>query len=95
MTISAQPGTPFSAFEGALEGKMLHVEPKRLIVQTWRSTAWPVDAIDSVLTLSFWPEADGARIELTHVNVHDDDFSGVSRGWEKYYWSPWRAYIGD
>ena len=93
VTISAEPGSEFCAFDGALMGKMLHVEPKRLIVQTWRSVNWPTDAIDGVLTLSFWPEADGARIELVHVNVPEVDFAGVSQGWEKYYWSPWRAYL--
>jgi hypothetical protein len=26
--------------------------------------------------------------ELTHVNVADRDFAGVSEGWFKYYWIP-------
>jgi hypothetical protein len=47
----------------------------------------------AVLTLSFWPQEDGGRIELVHVNVHDDDFAGVSQGWEKYYWTPWRTFL--
>ena len=93
VTIASLPGAPFRAFEGMLSGTMLHVEPKRFIVQTWRSANWPADAIDSVLTLSFWPEADGARIELVHINVPVEDFAGVSEGWVKYYWNPWRAYL--
>lgn len=32
-------------------------------------------------------------IELTHVNVADSDFAGVSEGWAKYYFIPWRAYL--
>ena len=76
-----------------LTGTMLHVEPKRLIVQTWRSGNWPDDAIDSVLVLSFWPEKDGGRIELVHVNVPESDFAGISHGWEKFYWTPWRSYL--
>ena len=93
VTIAARGGAPFRAFNDMLSGTMLHVAPKRLIVQTWRSANWPVTAIDSVLTLSFWPEKDGARIELVHVNVPEVDFAGVSQGWEKYYWTPWRAYL--
>ena len=46
-----------------------------------------------MLVLSFWPENDGARIELAQINVADSDFAGVSHGWEKYYWTPWRAYL--
>jgi activator of HSP90 ATPase len=93
VTIEARAGAPFRAFDGALSGTILHVEPKRLIVQTWRSVHFSSDDIDSVLVLSFWPENDCARIELAQINVADNDFAGVSHGWEKYYWTPWRAYL--
>lgn len=93
VTIAARAGAPFRAFNDMLSGTIIHVAPKRLIVQTWRSANWPATAIDSVLTLSFWPENNGARIELVHANVPEEDFAGVSQGWEKYYWTPWRAYL--
>ena len=93
VTIAARAGAPFRAFNDMLSGTIIHVAPKRLIVQTWRSANWATTAIDSVLTLSFWPEKDGARIELVHVNVPEEDFAGVSQGWEKYYWTPWRALL--
>jgi activator of HSP90 ATPase len=88
------PGGTFRAFDGVLTGTMLHIEPKRLIVQTWRSANWAAAAIDSVLVLTFWPQDGGGRIELVHANVADDDYAGVSHGWERYYWTPWRAYLG-
>lgn len=91
--IEPRAGGGFRAFDGMLSGAILHVEPKRLIVQTWRSANWPSGAIDSVLTLSFWRETVGARIELVHINVPEEDFAGVSQGWEKYYWTPWRTYL--
>jgi Activator of HSP90 ATPase len=93
VTIEPHAGGVFSAFDGMLSGKILHIEPKTLIVQTWRSGNWPLTAQDSVLTLSFWPAQDGARIELVHVNVPEEDFAGVSQGWEKYYWTPWHDYL--
>jgi activator of HSP90 ATPase len=93
VTIGPHAGAPFRAFEGSISGTMLHVEPKRLIVQTWRSIHFSADDIDSVLVLSFWPQQGGARIELVQINVADRDFVGVSQGWEKYYWTPWRAYL--
>lgn len=93
VSIEPRAGTPFRAFEGMISGSTLHIEPKRLIVQAWRSANWPTEAIDSTLILSFWPEDDGARIELVHANVADDDFAGVSRGWEYHYWNPWREYL--
>ena len=93
VTIEPRPGALFRAFDGSLWGTMLHIEPKRLIVQTWRSVSFSDDDIDSVLVLSFWPDEGGARIELVQINVADRDFAGVSHGWEKYYWAPWRAYL--
>jgi activator of HSP90 ATPase len=93
VTIAPRPGAPFRAFDGMLTGTILHLEPKRLIVQAWRSANFPAGALDSVLVLSFWPEAGGSRIDLVHVNVPEEDFAGVSQGWERYYWTPWRAYL--
>ena len=40
--IEPRAGAPFRAFNGMLSGMILHVEPKRLIVQTWRSANWPL-----------------------------------------------------
>ncbi len=93
VTIDAKPGAAFCAFEGMISGTILHVEPKRMIVQTWRSVNFRPEAIDSVLILTFWPETGGGRIELAHINVDDQDFAGISHGWEKHYWSPWRNYL--
>jgi activator of HSP90 ATPase len=93
VTIAAQPGHAFRAFDGAIGGTILHVEPKRLIVQTWRSVNFPPEAIDSILILTFRPHSDGGQIELTQINVADEDFAGVSHGWEEHYWTPWRNYL--
>jgi activator of HSP90 ATPase len=92
-TIEPRAGGIFRAFDGMLSGTILHIEPKTLIVQTWRSANWPLTAMDSVLTLTFWPAEDGACIELVHVNIPEEDFAGVSQGWERYYWTPWRTYL--
>ncbi len=93
VTLEPHAGGVFRAFDGMLSGKILHIESKTLIVQTWRSANWPLTAMDSVLTLSFLAAEDGARIELVQANIPEDDFAGVSHGWEKYYWTPWRAYL--
>src|SRR4051794_38633711 len=54
VVIVPAPKTPFSAFDGMLSGRTLHLQPKQLIVQAWRSANWQADALDSTLTLSFW-----------------------------------------
>ena len=91
--IAARNGAVFHAFGGAISGRILHLVPNRLIVQTWRSIRFGKHDLDSTLVLSFSPRKTGARIELTHVNVADGDFAGVSEGWSKYYWVPWREFL--
>jgi uncharacterized protein YndB with AHSA1/START domain len=91
--IAARAGARFEAFGGALSGTILQVVPNRLIVQAWRSTNFGKRDIDSTLVLRFLPRGKGARIELTQVNVAERDFGGVTEGWSKYYFVPWRAYL--
>jgi activator of HSP90 ATPase len=94
VTISAKPGSRFSAFGGALTGTTLQVVTGSLIVQAWRSSNFRKGDIDSTLILRFLPAGTGkGRIELIHVNVPDQDFKGVSDGWKSYYWQPWRKYL--
>jgi uncharacterized protein YndB with AHSA1/START domain len=92
-SIGAHSGAEFRAFDGALQGAILQVIPKRLIVQSWRASHWEASDVDSTLILTFWPEGRGTRIELVHVNVADHDVAGVSEGWQVYYWAPWREYL--
>ena len=93
VTIGLKVGAEFQAFEKALSGRILHLVPKRLIVQSWRASHWSPEDLDSTLVLAFYPDKEGARIELVHANVADHDFAGVSQGWEKYYWTPWKKYL--
>ena len=91
--VSSKVGSEFKAFDGAIMGKLLHIVPKRLIVQSWRASHWKAKDIDSTLVLTFSPKGKQGRIELVHVNVADHDYEGVNNGWREYYWRPWREYL--
>ncbi|HEV7432076.1 MAG TPA: SRPBCC domain-containing protein [Steroidobacteraceae bacterium] len=91
--IQARAGAHFEAFGGALRGTVLQVIANRLVVQSWRSTHFGKRDVDSTLVLTFLPHRKGGRIMLTHVNVAERDYGGVSDGWAKYYFVPWRAYL--
>ena len=92
--ISARPGGEFRAFDGRLSGRIVAVIPKRLIVQTWRVHHWTKEDTDSILVLAFSGDRGYGQIDLIHVNVADHDVQGVTEGWEKYYWAPWRRFLG-
>ena len=93
--IGDERGAEFNAFDGALTGTVLEVVKPRLIVQSWRSKVFRAEDPDSTLILSFTAQGDAGRIDLIHLDVPDHDYDGVTRGWEKYYWEPWRAYLAS
>jgi activator of HSP90 ATPase len=86
-------GGRFRAFGGKLEGKNLLVVPGIQIVQIWRATHWKKEDW-SILILTFSKVAGGAQIDLVHVGVPAYDRKGVREGWPKYYWRPWRKFLG-
>lgn len=93
VTIGAERGAAFRAFDGVLSGTMLCVVEPTLIVQSWRSSNFRSDDPDSTLILSFSPQGDEGHIDLVHLDVPEHDYDGVNDGWEKYYWTPWREHL--
>lgn len=91
--VSRKVGGKWSAFSGMILGKTLALVPNRMIVQAWRSSAWKKPDPDSILIVRFEKIKNGAAVYLAHVGVPSYDYKGVTRGWKKYYWGPWRAYF--
>jgi activator of HSP90 ATPase len=85
VTVGADSGALFRAFDGQISGTMLSVVAPRLIVQSWRSINFGDADPDSTLTLAFVPEGKNGRIDLIHVDVPEQDYQGVTEGWQKYY----------
>jgi len=92
-TVSPKPGAPFTAYNGQISGRILAVIPNRMIVQTWRASHWKAEDLDSILLLTFTQTPEGGQIDLVHANVPQHDLKGVTRGWRKYYWEPFRTYF--
>jgi len=91
--INRKIGGRFRAFDGMLEGKTLLIVPGRQIVQFWRATHWKKEDW-SILILTFSRVAGGAQIDLVHVGVPAYDQKGVREGWPKFYWKPWKRFLG-
>jgi activator of HSP90 ATPase len=92
--ISDESGSVFEAFGGLLKGRTLQVVRSRLIIQSWRSVNFADEDQDSTLIIMFTEEDDNAgRIDLVHLDVPENDFQGVSGGWESRYFAPWLEYL--
>jgi activator of HSP90 ATPase len=90
---SRRVGGVFTAFGGQILGRNLAIVPSQIIVQSWRAGHWKKEDPDSILVLRFSKAPGGGRIDLVHVNVPEYDHKGVTQGWPKYYWKPWKAYL--
>ena len=93
VTIDEKSGSEFRAFDDMLSGTILMVVRPRLIVQSWRSVNFDEQDPDSTLILSFEEQGEDGRIDLVHLDVPESDYDGVSNGWDKFYWGPWRDYL--
>jgi activator of HSP90 ATPase len=91
--ISKKAGGNWTAFGKMLLGKNLVIIPNKMIVQTWRSSEWKKSDPDSILVVTFEKAEGGAKVDLVHVGVPEYDHEGVTKGWVKYYWEPWKAYL--
>lgn len=92
-SVSSKAGAKWTAFDGMLSGKNLALVPGRMIVQAWRASHWKDSDLDSILVLTFSRAAGGGKVDLVHVGVPQHDHKGVTQGWPKYYWKPWKAYL--
>jgi activator of HSP90 ATPase len=90
--ISRKVGGKFTAHNGALAGRNLAIIPNRMVVQSWRATHWKTPEV-SILVLKFSKVPGGGQVDLVHTNVPAHDHKGVSKGWPKYYWKPWKKYF--
>jgi activator of HSP90 ATPase len=91
--MSRRVGGTFSAHAGHLRGRNLAIVPKRLIVQAWRGSNWKKGDLDSILVLVFSRVRGGGRISMTQVNVPDANAASITRGWDEYYWKPWKKSL--
>jgi uncharacterized protein YndB with AHSA1/START domain len=82
-------GTPFTAWDGYIFGKLLELEPHKRILQTWRTSEFDDNTPDSVLEVTFTPSANGTLFTLTHTAL--DSAASVEKyrsGWEEHYIAP-------
>jgi activator of HSP90 ATPase len=92
-TVSAKAGAKWKAFDGMISGTNLLVIPGRRVVQAWRASHWKDSDLDSILVVSFSATKGGGKVDIVHVGVPQHDHKGVTNGWPKYYWAPWKAYL--
>jgi activator of HSP90 ATPase len=92
-TGGARVGAAFTACDGYASGVHRQLVKGRKVVQDWRTTEWPADAPDSLLTLTFKKVRAGTELRMVHSNVPAEQADRYRQGWIDYYWTPMKAYF--
>jgi activator of HSP90 ATPase len=92
---SSEVGGRFSAWSGFIGGQNLELEPGRRIVQSWRTTAFPAAAAESVIELVLTAVEGGCRIELAHREIPVGQGKLYLGGWQDRYFTPMVRFFGS
>ena len=92
---SAQPGAPFSAWDGYISGANLELEPYSRIVQLWRTPEFSDADPDSQIEVLLEPVPEGTRINIRHTNVPDGQIGYENGGWQNNYFEPMKFFFGS
>lgn len=93
VTIGAENGAPFHAFDGQISGHTIATVKHRIILQSWRSVNFKAEDPDATLLLSFDTAGNEGQIDLVHIDVPDHEIESVTEGWHTNYWKPWRTFL--
>jgi uncharacterized protein YndB with AHSA1/START domain len=81
-TMSTEPGSEFSLWEGSIEGKNISFEPGKKIVQQWY---FGEQEEESIVTIILHPHKQGTSAELRHTNIPDEAYEEIVDGWNDVY----------
>ncbi len=92
-TASRAVGGEFTAWDGYIRGKNLLLIENKKIVQSWRSTEFPEDAADSVLSIRLTERHGITEVELEHADIPAGQSVQYQSGWIEYYANPMQKYF--
>ena len=86
-------GGNFNAWDGYISGSTLDLIPNQSIVQAWRTTEFPEEALDSHLEILLEEVEGGTKVTLSHSDMPDDQVDSYRQGWQDFYFKPMRDYF--
>lgn len=91
-TMSTEPGSEFSMWDGSIVGKNLEFEENKKIVQQWYFEGEPEP---SIVTIKLHGDKDFTSVELRHTNIPDDAYQDMADGWTDSYFAPLIDFFED
>ncbi|MCY7292747.1 MAG: SRPBCC domain-containing protein [Ferruginibacter sp.] len=91
-TMSTEPESEFSLWEGNISGKNLEFEKDKKIVQQWY---FGEQEELSIVTMKLFPDKNKTSLELRHTNIPDDDYENIVDGWNDIYFGSLIEFYED
>jgi activator of HSP90 ATPase len=81
-TMSTEPNTEFSLWEGSIEGLNIEFEKDKKMVQQWY---FGDQEEASIVTIKLFPDKNKTSLELRHTNIPDEAYDDIVAGWNEVY----------
>lgn len=91
--VSSKLGGKFKAWDGYISGKNLELIKDKRIIQTWRSSEFAKNDLDSLLVVNFEDVSGGCRVTISHSQIPRGQGENYKQGWEDFYLLPMKAYF--
>jgi activator of HSP90 ATPase len=83
-------GTDFELWNGDIYGKNLEVVKGKKLVQEWYGGDWPKP---SIVIFTLKPSEIEVILELEQIDVPDDEFEDINKGWDDFYLGPMKDML--
>lgn len=90
--MSTEINSEFSLWDGSIEGKNLAFEHGKKIVQQWY---FGEQVEESIVTLLFHADKQKTSVELNHINIPDEDFDDIVKGWNEIYFESLKDFFEE
>ena len=94
-TVDPNIGGRFSAWDGYIEGFTVELEPGRRIVQKWRTSEFPAEAVDSVVEVRLERLDNGTRVAFLHSEIPEGQATRYEESWRTRYLEPMARYFSQ
>ena len=91
-TIADKIGDDFTAWDGYIEGRNIKLEPFNRILQSWRTSQFEKDEIDSQIEILLKEINGQTELTLIHTNVPESGEHYIN-GWDIHYFQPMKNYF--
>jgi len=90
--IEPKGNTEFELWGGDISGKILNIEPEKLIVQQWYFDGQDAE---SIVTIKLHESKKDVSVELHHTGIPDEVFDEFVTGWEEHFFGAIKTFLEE